>query len=119
MPLCEEIRSLSDESDREIKDRPFHVFSGTSAETRANCKRPRVTLEKLPVLIEESQSEKEDREVSHPYEEITPSQPSPPIATNEQIDENDCDDKKPDKNRLRVRPENARESQESLATSDT
>ena len=56
MPLYEEIPSVSDESDKEMEDRPFHVFSGTSAETRANCNRPRVTFEKLPIVIEESQS---------------------------------------------------------------
>ena len=118
MPLYEEIPSVSYESDKEMEDRPFHVFSGTSAETRANCKRPRVTFEKLPVVIEESQSENDDREVSHPYEEISPRQPSPPIATYEQIEENDSDDKIPENNRPRVPPENARERPETLATSD-
>ena len=102
MPLYEEIPSVSDESDKEKEDRTFHLFSGTSAETRANCNRPRVTFEKLPVVIEESQTEDNDREVSHPYEETPPSLPSPPIATYEPIDENDSDNKIPDDNRPRV-----------------
>ena len=116
IPLYEEIPSVSDESDKETEDRPFHVFSGTSAETRANCNRPRVTFEKLPVVIEESQSENDDRDVSHPYEEIPPRQPSPPLVTYEQIDENDSDDKITDDNEPRVRPDNAREESETLAT---
>ena len=67
-------------------------------------------------MIEESQSENDDRDVSHPYEEIPPRQPSPPIATYEQIDENDSDHKITDKNEPRVRPDNAREESEILAT---
>ena len=118
MPLYEEIPSVSDESDKEMEDRPFHVFSGTSAETRANCNRPRVAFEKLPVVIEESHSETDDRDVSHPYEEISPRQPSPPIATYEEIDENDGDDRIPDDNRPRVPPEKARERPETLAIRD-
>ena len=118
MPLYEEIPSVSDESDKEKEDRPFHVFSGTSAETRANCNRPRVTFEKLPVVIEESQTENDDREVSHPYEEIPPSLPSPPTAIYEPIDENDSDDKIPDNNRPRVPPEKARERPKTLAIRD-
>ena len=114
-PLYEEIPSVSDESDREIEDRPFHVFSETSAETQANCNRPRLTFEKLPVVIEESQSENDDRVISHPYEEISSRQPSPPIATYEQIDENDSDDKIPDNNSPRVSPENVRDRPETLA----
>ena len=118
MPLYEEIPSVSDESDKEMEDRPFHVFSGTSAETRANCNRPRVTFEKLPVVTEESQTENDDREDSHPYEEIPPSLPSPPIATYESIDKNDSDDKLPDDNRPRVPPEKARERSKTLAIRD-
>ena len=93
------------------------MFSTKPAETRANCNRPRVTFDKLPVVIEESQSENEDKEVSHPYEEIPPRQPSPPIATYEQIVENDSDNKIPD-DRVRVLPENAREKSKVLATRD-
>ena len=118
MPLYEEIPSVSDESDKEMEDRPFHVFSGTSAETRANCNRPRVTFEMLPVVIEENQTENDDREVSHPYEEIPPRQPSPPIATFEQIDERDSDDKISVDSRPRVPFENARERPETLAIRD-
>ena len=118
MPLYEEIPSVSDESDKEMEDRPFHVFSETSAENRANCNRPRVTFEKLPVVIEESQTESDDREVSHPYEEISPRQPSPPIATYEEIDENDGDDKIPDNDRPRAPPEKARERPKTLAIRD-
>ena len=118
MPLYEETPSVCDESDKEVEDRPFHVFSGTLAETRAICNRPRVTFEKLPVVIEESQSGNDDREVSHPYEEISPRQLSHPIATYEQIDENDSDDKIPNDNRLRVPPESARERPETLAIRD-
>ena len=118
MSLYEEIPSVSDESDREVEDRPFHVFSETSAETRANCNRPRVTFEKLPVVIEESQTESDDREVSHPYEEISPRQLSPPIATYEEIDENDGDDKIPDNGRPRAPPEKARERPKTLAIRD-
>ena len=118
MPLYEEIPSLSDESDKEKEDHPFHVFSGTSAETGPNCNRPRVTFEKLPVVLEENQTESNDREVSHLYEEITRRLPSPPIATYEQIDENDIDDKIPDDNRPRVSSENAKERPETLATRD-
>ena len=66
--------------------------------------------------VEESQSENDDREVSHPYEEIPPRQPSPPIDA--QIDENDSDDKITDDNTHRVRPENGRERSETLATRD-
>ena len=101
-----------------MEDRPFHVFIGTSAETRAKCNRPRVTFGKLPVVIEESQTENDDREVSHPYEEIPPSLPSPPIATYEPIDENDSDDKIPDDNRHRVPPEKARERPKTSAIRD-
>ena len=97
-PLYEEVPSVSDESDRENDDRLFRISSEISAEPRANINRPRVTFEKLPVVIEESQSENDDREVSHPYEEIPPRQPSAPIATIEQIDEKDSDDKIPDVN---------------------
>ena len=61
-PLYEEIPRVSDESDKEIEDRSFHVFSDTSAETRANCNRPSVTFEKIPLVIEERQSENDDRE---------------------------------------------------------
>ena len=93
-------------------------FSGTSAETRANCNRPRVTFENLPVLIEESHSEIDDREVSHPYEEIPLRQPSLPITTYEQIDENDSDDRIPDDNRPRVPPDKARERPKTLAIRD-
>ena len=118
MPLYEEIPSVSCESDKEMDDRSFRVFSGTSAETRANCNRPRVTFEKLPVVIEKSHSENDDREVSHPYEEISPRQPSPPIATYQQIDENDSNDKIADDNRPRVPPENAGEGPETLAIRD-
>ena len=118
MPLYEEIPSVSDESDKEMEDRPFHVFSGTSAETRANCNRPRVTFEKLPIVIEESQSETDDREISHPYEEIPPRQPSPLIATYERIDKNDSDDEIPDDNRPRVPPEKARERPKTLVIHD-
>ena len=117
-PLYEEIPSASDESDREIEERPFHVFSETSAETQPNCNKPRVTFEKLPVVIEESQSENDDREFSHPYEETPSKQPFPPIAPYEQIDENDSDDKIPDDKRHRVPPENAREWPKTLATRD-
>ena len=118
MRLYEEIPSVSDESDKEMEDRPSHVFSGASAETRANCKRLRFTFEKSPVVIEESQSENDDREVSHPYEEISPRQHSPPIATYEQIDENDSDDKIPDDSRPRVSLEKARVKPETLAIRD-
>ena len=122
MPLYEEIPSMSDESDNEKEDRPFHIFSGTSAETRANCNRPRVTFEKIPVVIEESQTENNDQEVSHPYEEIheeiPPRQPSPPIATYEEIDENDGDDKIPDDSKHREPPENPRERPKTLAIRD-
>ena len=118
MPLYEEIPSVSDESDKEMEDRPFHIFSGTSAETQANCNRPCVTFEKLPIVIEESQSETDDREISHPYEEISPRQPSPPISTYEQIDKNDSDDEIPDDNRPRVPPEKARERPKTLAIRD-
>ena len=117
MPLYKEIPSVSDQSDKEKENRPFHVFSGTSAATRANCNRPRVTFEKLPVVIEESQTENNDREVIHPYGEIPPRQPSPPITTYEQIDENDSDNKIPDDNRPRVPPEKARERPKTLAIS--
>ena len=116
--MYEEIPSVSDESDKELEDRPFHVFSGTSAETRGNCKRPRVTFEKLPVVIEESQIENDDREVSHPYEEIPPGLPSPPIATYERIDENDSDDEIPDNKKPRATPKNASERPETLAIGD-
>ena len=118
MPLYEEIPSVSDESDKEKEDRPFHVFSVTSSETRANCNRPRVTFEKLPVVVEESQIEDNDREVSHPYEEIPPSLPSPPIATYEPVDENDSNDKILDDNRPRVPPDKARERPKTLAIRD-
>ena len=118
IPLYEEIPSVSDESDKEMEDRPLHVFSGTSAETRANCNRLRVTFEKLPVVIEESQTENDDREVNHPYEEIPPRLPSPPIATYEPIDENDSDDKIPDDNRPRVPPEKTRERPKTFAIRD-
>ena len=111
MPLYEEIPSVSDESDKETEDRPFHVFSGTSAETRANCNRLRVTFEKLPVVIEGSPIENNDREVSHPYEEIPPKLHSPPLATYEQIDENGIDDKIPDDNRPRVSQRTLRKGQ--------
>ena len=103
---------------KKIGDRPFHVFIGTSVETQATCNRPRVTFEKLPVVIEESQSENGDREVSHPYKEKPPRQSSPPIATHEQIDKNDSDWKLTDYNRPRVRPENVRERLETLAKRD-
>ena len=115
IPLYEEIPSASDGSDKEKEDSPFHVLCGTSAETRANCNRPRVTFGKLPVVIEESQTENNDREISHPYEEIPPRLPSPAIATDEQINENDIDDKIPDDNRPRVPPKNAKERPETLA----
>ena len=118
MPLYEEIPSVSDESDKEKEDRPFHVFSGTSAKTRANCNRPRVTFEKLPVVIEEIQTEDNEREVSHPYEELPPSLPSPPIATYEPIDEKDSNDKIPADNRPRVPPDEARERSKTLVIRD-
>ena len=118
MPLYEEIPSVSDESDKEKEDHPFHVFSGTAAETRANCNRLRVTFEKLPVVKEESQTEDNDREAGHPYEEIPPSLPSPPIATYEPIDENGSNDKKPDDNRPRVPPDKTREKPKTLAIRD-
>ena len=117
-PLFEEISNVSNESDKEIEDRPFHVFSETSAETQANRNRPHVTFEKLPVVIEESQSEDDDREVSHPYEEVPPKQHSPPIATYKQIEENDGDDNITDNNRCRVPPGNARENSQTLAARD-
>ena len=117
-PLYEENPSVSDESDKEIEDRPFHVFSEISAETRANFNRPRVTFKKLPFVIEESQSENDDREFSQPYDEIPPRQLSPPIATYEQIGENDSDDKALDVNRSRVPQENARDRPETLAIRD-
>ena len=118
MPLYEEIPSVSDELDKEMEDRPFHVFRSTSAEIGANCSRPRVTFEKLPIVIEESQTENDDREVSHPYEQIPPRQLSPPIATYEQIDENDSDDKIPDNNRPRLPPEKTRERPETSMVRD-
>ena len=77
-----------------------------------------MTFEKLPVVIEESQIENDDREVSHPYEEISPRQPSPPIATYEQIDRTDSDDRIPDDNRPRASPEKATERPETLAIRD-
>ena len=118
MPLYEGIPSVSDESDKEKEVRPSHVFRGTSAETRSNCNRPRVSFERLLVVIEENQIENNDREVIHPYEEIPPRLPSLPITTYEQIDENDSDDKIPDNNRLRVPPEKTRERPNTLAVRD-
>ena len=88
------IPRVSDESDKEIKYRPSQVYSETSAETRANCNRPRVTVEKLPAVKDESQSGNDDRDVSHPYEELPLEEPCPPIATYEQVDKNDSDDEK-------------------------
>ena len=118
MPLYEETPSVSDESDKEMEDRPFHVFRGTSAQTRSNCNRPRVTFGKIPIVIEESQSENDDGEVSHPYEELSPRQPSPPIATYERIDENDSDNEIPDDIKPGASPEKARERPKALAIGD-
>ena len=116
-PLYENIPSVSHESDKAIEDRPFLVFSETSAETQANCNRPRVAFETLTVIIEESESENDHREVSQQYEVIPPRQLSPPVAKYEQINKNDSDDKIIDDNGPRVRSENARErSKETLAT---
>ena len=60
-PLYEEFPSVSDESDKEIEERPFRVFSETSADTRAIFNRPHVSFEKLPVVREECQNENDDR----------------------------------------------------------
>ena len=56
--------------------------------------------------------------ISHPYEEVSPRQPSPPIATYEQIDGNDSDYEIPDRCSPRVPLENAREKPETLAIPD-